>query len=119
VTATHVRPHRPRRLLLAAPLLVVAVAAATILAPSGILATLTPGALSLLPAALLAAFLLAGRYPGEKLIARVAVSRAPCRRPRRFARLLVPSAPASALVRGGRLIAASLAGRAPPAPAAG
>jgi hypothetical protein len=83
-------------------------------------AALTEGVLYLLPAMLLALVLLAGRRPGERLI--VALHR---RRARRGGQRgsttpgLVPAHPTElALPRGGRLIAAALAGRAPPAWAA-
>ncbi len=67
----------------------------------------------LAPVLLLALPLLAGRYPGER-----ALGRTPCRPIRRRRRLpsgMTPSLPFVAVApRGGRLVAASLAGRAPP-----
>jgi hypothetical protein len=98
-------------------LALVALAGLAGIAPLGLLGLLTPGVLMLLPALLLAGILLAGRYPGERLIARLARSRAPRRRP--VGRVQIPPRPAPASTRGGRLIAASLAGRAPPVLAAG
>jgi hypothetical protein len=78
------------------------------------------GALYLLPALLLAVVLLAGRRPGERLI--VALHRRRVRRGQRGSTStpgLVPAHPTEfALPRGGRLIAAALAGRASPARAA-
>jgi hypothetical protein len=71
------------------------------------------GALYLLPALLLAAVLLAGRRPGERLIAALH------RRHAGKARSAVTYRPLEHSIehsfpRGGRLIAAALAGRAPP-----
>jgi hypothetical protein len=71
--------------------------------------------LYLVPLLLVVAPLIAGRYPGERaLIARARIPRrqrrprpAPSTRPRTPPRHLVP--------RGGALLAAALAGRAPPA----
>lgn len=68
------------------------------------------------PALVLALPLLAGRYVGERRIARLA-SRLVVR-VRRAARALsarLPRAPRALLPRGGRLLAASLAERGPPA----
>jgi hypothetical protein len=71
------------------------------------------GLMYLLPALVLAVLLRGGRYPGERAIERLRAARAP--RPRR--RVAVMSCPRwcpRAQRRGGRLIAVSLAGRAPP-----
>jgi hypothetical protein len=70
------------------------------------------GLLYLLPALVLVVALLIKRYPGERLLAQLAARRA---RPRRRARPL-PAARRIELPvpHGGRLIAVSLAGRAPP-----
>jgi hypothetical protein len=70
--------------------------------------------LFLAPALLVAAPLLAGRYVGEELIAKLVAKR--FRKPRRaFAPAArTPRAPASWLPRGTRLIAFSLAERPPP-----
>jgi hypothetical protein len=62
------------------------------------------------PAVLLALALLAGRYPGERLIARLARRRRPVRPRRRAERL--PRAPARVVEAE---LAWALAGRAPPA----
>lgn len=95
----------------------VAVVAIATLAALGLLGALQPGALMFLPALLLAAALFAGRYPGERLIARWARARPRARQA--VARVIEPARPSLHLLRGGRLIAVSLAGRAPPALAAG
>jgi hypothetical protein len=100
--------------------LVVALAAViglATLAPLGVLGPLAPGALMLLPTLLLVVVLLAGRFPGERLIERWGRGRP---RPRKLiAQILAPIRRSRQTLRGGRLIAAALAGRAPPAPAAG
>ena len=96
---------------------VAAVAALAVLALIGTLGVLGPGALTLLPALLLAAAVFAGRYPGEQLLERWARARPRARRT--SARLILPTRPVATLARGGRLVAAALAGRAPPALAAG
>jgi len=68
------------------------------------------GLLTVLPGLLLAAIFFAWPHPGLGLIMRIAASR------RRARRRIVPttSRPAARIARGGRLIAASLGGRAPP-----
>jgi hypothetical protein len=67
----------------------------------------------LCPFLVLIAFLLADRYPGERLIASTP-ERAPRRRPQATR---LPAVSFAALrPRGGRLLASSLAGRAPPVP---
>ena len=58
--------------------------------------------------------LLAGRYPGERAIERLRLALRPRPRRRSLARRLGPLAEPMPW-RGGRLIAVSLAGRAPPA----
>jgi hypothetical protein len=80
---------------------------------------LAPALLYAAPLLILALPLIAGRYVGEEHIARFAVAR---RRPRRrpIARVAFPAAARRdvlAVPRGGRLIAASLAVRPPPAAA--
>jgi hypothetical protein len=105
---------RPRRRLVVGVATLAVVAALTAL---GILGMLGPGALTMLPALLLAVALFAGRYPGERLIERWA--RARPRGRAALARSLAPELPSTTLLRGGRLIAVALAGRAPPALAAG
>jgi hypothetical protein len=87
-----------------------------VLAPLGALGALESGALMLVPVLLLTAALLAGRYPGERLIEHWGRARP---RPRAvLARVRVPSRPSRERPHGGRLIATALAGRAPPAFAA-
>jgi hypothetical protein len=72
------------------------------------LAYLAPALLILLP-------LLSGRYPGDEALARVALRRArPSRRPPPAAPPLRRRPAGALLPRGGRLVAASLAGRGPP-----
>jgi hypothetical protein len=70
--------------------------------------------IALVPALLLFAALVAGRYPGERAIARLA-AHAQTRRPRRAPRAIAPArrAPRTA-VRPGELLARSLATRPPP-----
>jgi uncharacterized membrane protein YfcA len=92
-------------------------AATVALLAFGALGAVEPGALSLLPALVLAVVLLAGAYPGERLIERW--GRARKRRRRAMGLSVVSARPDGSRPRGGRLIAASLAGRAPPALAAG
>jgi hypothetical protein len=67
--------------------------------------------LSLVPVLLLVAALALGRYPGEGALDRVRATR---RRRRRPADVASPARPPLLLIRGGLLVAASLAGRAPP-----
>jgi hypothetical protein len=77
-------------------------------------AALWQGALYVLPALLLSIALLTRRYPGERLLGLLRIRRT---RPRARARATVAAVRAIELLvpRGGRLIAGSLAGRAPPA----
>jgi hypothetical protein len=73
------------------------------------------GVLYLLPAIVMAVVLLAGRYPGVRALERLRRTRTP-----RTARAVSSRAPRQHLaetLHGGRLIAGSLAGRAPPRPA--
>jgi hypothetical protein len=113
---TKARTRRGRRLAVGVATLAV-VAVVAVLAALGIFGMLGPGALTMLPALLLAVALFAGRYPGERLIERWARSRP---RPRAMiSRALAPELPSPTLLRGGRLIAVALAGRAPPVLAAG
>jgi hypothetical protein len=108
-------PRSPRHACaLVAPVLVVA--AVGLLAALCSLGALAPGVLMWLPALLLALVLLAGRYPGERLIERWRL--APPRVRHAPAARLAPRRRWPQLVRGGRLIAAALAGRAPPVPVA-
>jgi len=73
---------------------------------------LAVGALYVLPAVAVALALLCGRYPGEMALARLRRARTGRRAP--TARVLPPLPHPARLLRGGRLIGASLAGRAPP-----
>jgi hypothetical protein len=99
---------RDRRALAFAALTVVWLFGLELLGVEAAVAYLAPALLILLP-------LLSGRYPGDEALARVAARRS---RPAR--RRPVPAPPlrrrrAGALLpRGGRLVAASLAGRGPP-----
>jgi hypothetical protein len=70
--------------------------------------------LSLVPVLLLVAALALGRYPGEGALERVRATRGR----RRPADAASPARSPLTLVRGGLLVAASLAGRAPPLAAA-
>jgi hypothetical protein len=88
-----------------------------VLASLGVLGAFSSGALTLLPGLVLAAVLFGGRYPGERLIERWARARPLTRWA--IAHVLAPARPSCVPPHGGRLIAASLAGRAPPALAAG
>lgn len=77
------------------------------------------GLLHLVPALLLIAPLLVGRYVGEARLAELAVARAP-RRARRAVVRALPAprrAPRALVARGGLLLAARLGVRGPPAPA--
>jgi len=81
--------------------------------PGRVSAALLPGLLFLAPALLLAALLVARRYPGERLLERWSARRRP--RPRRAAMLARRPRPwCRARLAGGRLIGVSLAGRGPP-----
>ncbi|HSZ14277.1 MAG TPA: hypothetical protein VK790_09610 [Solirubrobacteraceae bacterium] len=94
------------------PVMALALLAALVLA--GAIDPLQSGLLTMAPALMFAAMMLARPYMGERAIARLRVR--PSRRRRRVA-ARVPAFPGAAarMVRGGRLIAAALAGRAPPA----
>jgi hypothetical protein len=102
---------------LALAVVVVGLVAVGVLAPLGVLGAFQSGALALLPALLLAGVLLAGRYPGERLLERWGRPRPRVRQA--ITRVLAPPRPSRALPHGGLLIATALAGRAPPAFAAG
>ncbi len=81
----------------------------------GVAAGLWEGMLYLLPALLLLAVLLARRYPGERLLLALAgrsARRVRVRVARALHRIELP------VPRGGRLLAVSLASRAPPPPRA-
>jgi hypothetical protein len=82
----------------------------------GIAAGVWEGALYLLPALLLLLVLLARHYPGERLLGALVARRARRARVRVLAAVRRPALP---VPHGGRLIAVSLAGRAPPPARAG
>jgi hypothetical protein len=98
----------------AAIALLLSVGALGLADPSGgVAAGLWEGMLYLLPALLLLAVLLARRYPGERLLLALAgrgVRRARVHVARALHRIELP------VPHGGRLLAVSLAGRAPPPP---
>jgi hypothetical protein len=77
---------------------------------AGMATALWQGTLYVLPALLLAISLLARRYPGERLLLLLCIRHA---RPRVGVRARLPEVTLAG-PRGGRLIALSLAGRAPP-----
>jgi hypothetical protein len=108
----HVRVRLAWRLALA-----VALVALVALALTGAIDPLQSGALTMLPALALATLMLTRPYLGERAIARLRA-----RRPRRRHAVASESArlrPSASVARGGRLIAVSLAGRAPPPALAG
>jgi hypothetical protein len=108
-------PLRARRLWRLAS--IVALVALTALALSGTIESLQSGAMMMLPALALALALLLRPYLGAGAIAWLHARRA---RPRRIAaRVAVPLPSRVPVARGGRLIAVSLAGRAPPPALAG
>jgi len=77
------------------------------------------GLLFLAPALLLAFALLRRRYPGERLLKRLACAQPPRRaRPRPASAAHAPSAPRAWIPRGGLLLGFSLAVRPPPLAAA-
>jgi hypothetical protein len=97
--------------------LVLALAALAALALSGAVDPLQSGALTMLPAVVLAVMMLTRPYLGERVIARLRA-----RRPRRASAvhcIVGPRRPVVNVARGGRLIAVALAGRAPPLALAG
>jgi hypothetical protein len=102
-------PRRDRHILLA--LATLSVAFAIVQSVTGV----SPDVLLAVPALLLLMPLLAGRYVGEDGLARLAGRRAAPRR-RTPARLGARRRAPRVLPRGGRLIAAALAERGPPAP---
>ena len=87
------------------------------LALGGAIDPLQSGALTMLPALALATMMLTRPYLGERALARLRSRRRPRRRA--AARIVVCARPRASVVRGGRLIAAALAGRAPPLALAG
>ncbi len=107
----------PRARLVWRLALILALATLVALALSGAVDALQSGALTMLPAVLLALMMLTRPYLGERVIARLRA-----RRPRRAsaAHAIVVSLRREVRVaRGGRLIAVALAGRAPPLALAG
>jgi len=106
----HRRSARLRLLVLAGAISVVALG--LVVAGGSLSGAAVTGLLYLLPAILLCLLLLGGRYPGERVLQRL-------RRPRPastpVARVeLGPCRDSRPTLRGGRLIAARLAGRGPP-----
>jgi len=95
----------------------VALIALVALALGGAIDPLQSGALTMLPALALATMMLTRPYLGERALARLRSRRRPRRRA--AARIVVCARPRASVVRGGRLIAAALAGRAPPLALAG
>jgi hypothetical protein len=89
-----------------------ALVALTALALSGAIESLQSGAMMVLPALALAVVMLVRPYLGEGAIARLHARRQ--RRPRTVGPVAVRPRPHAGIARGGRLIAMSLAGRAPP-----
>ncbi len=97
--------------------LLLALAALAALALSGVIDLLQSGALTMVPALALALMMLTRPYLGERVIARL---RRRCPPRRRVAGGFVARiGPCALMARGGRLIAAALAGRAPPLALAG
>jgi hypothetical protein len=97
---------------------VLALIALVALALAGAIDPLQSGALTMLPALALATMMLTRPYLGERAIVRLRSRRSP--RPSAVARIGVRRLRRRASVaRGGRLIAAALAGRAPPLALAG
>jgi len=97
--------------------LTLGLAALVALALAGAIDPLQSGALTMLPALALAAIMLTRPYVGERAIARLRTRRSH----RRDEPCPLSSSPcrSASAVRGGRLIAAALAGRAPPPALAG
>jgi hypothetical protein len=113
VASPAVSSHRDRRIMLGIAVLAVVVALTQSLAP---LSGLETGLLYLAPALILALPLLAGRYVAEDQVLRLAAGVRWLRRRRAANRIVarLPYAPRVLVVRGGRLLAAALAERAPP-----
>lgn len=102
-----------RRGVLWRPAAVLALLLITALAFSGVAASLQAGLLTVLPALALAVLMLTRPYLGERALAGLRLRR----RRRHRCPPLAPPGPLHAragLARGGRLLAAALAGRAPP-----
>ncbi len=96
---------------------IIALGALVLLVLSGTLDPLQSGALTLLPALAVAAVMILRPYAGERVIARLRARRLCLPRTRPAAPRPRPAA--TGIARGGRLIAAALAGRAPPLALAG
>ncbi len=111
------RRQLPVRRLFAAGAVGAVVVTAALLVAGHTGGAVVTGVLHLLPAVLLALVLLSGRYPGELALERL--RRAGTERVRRASSSPTPRLHAAVALRGGRLIAFSLAGRAPPAVATG
>jgi len=107
---------RHRRRAAARPLVVLATGASALAVCAILLSGHSAGALTaalyLLPPSALFFALALGRYPGERVLSRLGEEPAP-RRPRPVSSRRPCEHPAE-LLRGGRLIAVSRAGRAPP-----
>jgi hypothetical protein len=98
---------------------ILALLALVALALGGAIDPLQSGALTMLPALALAAMMLTRPYVGERAIARLRARRPSRRRAIAIAMTSVRPRPCASVARGGRLIAAALAGRAPPLALAG
>ncbi len=92
--------------------LILALGTLVVLALSGVIDPLQSGALTMLPALALAVMMLTRPYLGERVIGRLRGR--PPRRPRAVSPTVPPVRPHACSVRGGRLLAVALAGRAPP-----
>jgi hypothetical protein len=111
------RAFRPRARAVTRPAALFALMVLVGLALSGAIDPLQSGALTMLPALALAAMMLTRPYVGERAIARLRARRLRPAHPAR--RLIAPRRAPMRVVRGGRLIALALAGRAPPLAFAG
>jgi hypothetical protein len=87
------------------------------LAVTGAIDPLQSGCLTMLPALALASMMLTRPYAGERTLARLRARRTA--RPDQAPAAAAPERPPARMVRGGRLIAVALAGRAPPRVLAG
>ncbi len=96
---------------------IVVVGVALALGLGKVIDPLQGGALTMLPALALAAMMLVRPYLGERALARLRTRRV--RRPEATRLAAAPPRPPTRAVRGGRLIALALAGRAPPLARAG
>jgi hypothetical protein len=110
-------PRRGRVVLAGAIVLLTSAGLLGLASAGGVAGGVWEGVLYLLPALLLAVVLLLRRYPGERLLRALVARRA--HRARIGARRLVMRGIELPVPQGGRLIAVSLAGRAPPLARAG